>query len=85
MNFVYSAFSGGFLSCPQDRFPQHFGGSFWAKYPYFLPCLAAATFASMALLIMAAFLKEVGFWCSTCILFLKDLLDHANEEGHAAI
>jgi hypothetical protein len=34
---------------------------------------------------MAAFLKEVGFWCSTCILFLKDLLDHANEEGHAAI
>ncbi|RUS23867.1 hypothetical protein BC938DRAFT_474496 [Jimgerdemannia flammicorona] len=34
---------GGYLSNPVDKFSIFAGSSFWAEYPYFLPCLISAT------------------------------------------
>ncbi|KIJ62761.1 hypothetical protein HYDPIDRAFT_93712, partial [Hydnomerulius pinastri MD-312] len=50
---------GGGLSRPQDNWPELFSGSFWTKYPYFLPCAVSAGFTLFAALISAIFLKEV--------------------------
>jgi len=33
---------GGALAEPQDRWPKLFAGSFWGRYPYFLPCAVSA-------------------------------------------
>lgn len=49
---------GGTLSLPHERFPRYFSHPFWRDYPYFLPCLAAASFVFIAMVIAAAFLKE---------------------------
>ncbi|KAH9027355.1 MFS general substrate transporter [Lactarius hengduanensis] len=49
---------GGVLSRPQDRWPHMFSHPFWADYPYFLPCLVAATFTSLSFVIMALYLEE---------------------------
>lgn len=54
-----SPLMGGGLSRPHERFPSVFGGSFWRKYPYFLPCLAAAGFVFAAFLIALVLFKEV--------------------------
>jgi hypothetical protein len=49
------------LARPSDRFPTIFTGHFWKEYPYYLPCLAAGMFVLLALVIVAAFFKEVCF------------------------
>jgi len=51
-------FFGGVLSRPQDRWPDLFSHRFWGEYPYFLPCLAAVTYALLAFTLAAIFLKE---------------------------
>ncbi|KAN0130269.1 major facilitator superfamily transporter [Lactarius tabidus] len=51
---------GGVLSRPQDRWPNLFSHPFWGEYPYFLPCLAAATYALTAFTLAAIFLKEAN-------------------------
>jgi hypothetical protein len=56
-----SPFIGGVLSRPQDRWPDRFSHPFWAKYPYFLPCLIAAAYALVSLVLCAMYLKEVCF------------------------
>jgi len=50
---------GGNLARPQDHWPNLFSHSFWAKYPYFLPCLVVAVYCAISLIIVALFLKEV--------------------------
>ncbi|KAH9054510.1 major facilitator superfamily domain-containing protein [Lactarius vividus] len=49
---------GGILSRPQDRWPHIFSHPFWADYPYFLPCLVAAMFACLSLVITGLYLEE---------------------------
>ncbi|KAI6110539.1 MFS general substrate transporter [Pisolithus croceorrhizus] len=49
---------GGTLSRPQDHFPRLFGASFWAEYPYFLPCGIASAFAVVVFVVIVFFLKE---------------------------
>ncbi|KAF6743819.1 major facilitator superfamily transporter [Ephemerocybe angulata] len=50
---------GGSLSRPADRFPQSvFAGQFWKDYPYFLPCLATATYTALTFVVTAIWLKE---------------------------
>ncbi|KAI0302843.1 major facilitator superfamily domain-containing protein, partial [Multifurca ochricompacta] len=49
---------GGVLSRPQDRWPDLFSHPFWASYPYFLPCLAAAALSCLSFITAALFLKE---------------------------
>ncbi|KAF8267055.1 major facilitator superfamily domain-containing protein [Lactarius quietus] len=51
-------FIGGVLSRPQDRWPNLFSHPFWGEYPYFLPCLATATYALLSFSLAAIFLKE---------------------------
>jgi len=51
-------FIGGVLSRPQDRWPDLFSHPFWGQYPYFLPCLATATYGLLSLTLAAIFLKE---------------------------
>ncbi|XP_057807977.1 protein ZINC INDUCED FACILITATOR 1-like isoform X2 [Salvia miltiorrhiza] len=46
---------GGFLAQPADKFPGIFtSDSFWARFPYFLPCLITSIFA--------AFVTIACFW-----------------------
>ncbi|KAG2151375.1 MFS general substrate transporter [Suillus clintonianus] len=49
---------GGTLARPQDHWPRLFSGSFWTKYPYFLPCGVAACLLVLALVMMSIFLEE---------------------------
>ncbi|KIK98035.1 hypothetical protein PAXRUDRAFT_824362 [Paxillus rubicundulus Ve08.2h10] len=49
---------GGSLSRPQDHFPRLFAAGFWGDYPYFLPCLVAAMFATLTFIMILLFLKE---------------------------
>ncbi|KAH9164612.1 MFS general substrate transporter [Lactarius sanguifluus] len=49
---------GGFLSRPQDRWPDYFPQPFWANYPYFLPCLVVASFSLISFTIAAIFFEE---------------------------
>ncbi|KAH8977229.1 MFS general substrate transporter [Lactarius akahatsu] len=49
---------GGVLSRPRDRWPHIFSHPFWADYPYFLPCLVAAMFACLSLVITGLYLEE---------------------------
>jgi len=58
LGYVIGPFIGGVLSRPQDRWPQTFSHSFWADYPYFLPCLVAATFTCLSFVITALYLEE---------------------------
>ncbi|KAI0302851.1 MFS general substrate transporter [Multifurca ochricompacta] len=58
--YIIGPFIGGVLSRPQDRWPDHFSHPFWAKYPYFLPCLVASVYAFISFLISAMYLEEVG-------------------------
>ncbi|KIY69690.1 MFS general substrate transporter [Cylindrobasidium torrendii FP15055 ss-10] len=46
---------GGTFARPHERFPMVFTGEFWIKYPYFLPCLIAAS---------------CGFACVLLVLFV---------------
>ncbi|KAF8840911.1 MFS general substrate transporter [Paxillus ammoniavirescens] len=49
---------GGSLSRPQDHFPRLFAASFWGDYPYFLPCLVAAMFATLTFMMILLLLNE---------------------------
>ncbi|KAG1742471.1 major facilitator superfamily domain-containing protein [Suillus lakei] len=49
---------GGTLARPQDHWPALFSGTFWGKYPYFLPCAVAACLLVLALVVMSIFLEE---------------------------
>ena len=60
---------GGVLSRPQDRWPHIFSHLSWADYPYFLPCLVAATFTCLSIIVAAFYLEEV-----CCFLFLKKVV-----------
>ncbi|KAI0752769.1 MFS general substrate transporter [Daedaleopsis nitida] len=49
---------GGQLSKPHNRWPSVFSHSFWIKFPYFLPCAAAAAYSVFSFTITALFMKE---------------------------
>jgi len=49
---------GGSLARPSDRFPDHFTGDFWKRYPYYLPCLVASVILAMTFLVTQIFFKE---------------------------
>ncbi|PFH46778.1 hypothetical protein AMATHDRAFT_153861 [Amanita thiersii Skay4041] len=51
---------GGSLSRPQERFPKVFGNRFWKEYPYFLPCVATASFVLVMSIVTMVFLKETN-------------------------
>jgi hypothetical protein len=57
----FSPFIGGLLSRPQDRWPDRFSHPFWGEYPYLLPCLVAAAYALLSLVLSALYLKEVMY------------------------
>ncbi|KAH9015510.1 MFS general substrate transporter [Lactarius hengduanensis] len=56
-------FIGGMLSRPQDRWPSVFYHSFWAQYPYSLPCFVTAACGCASFTANVIYLKEV------CLLF----------------
>ncbi|KAI9455165.1 MFS general substrate transporter [Lactarius psammicola] len=58
LGFVIGPLIGGVLSRPQERWPQIFSHPFWANYPYFLPCLLAATFTCLSFVITGLYLEE---------------------------
>ncbi|KAI9452901.1 MFS general substrate transporter [Lactarius psammicola] len=58
LGYVIGPLIGGVLSRPQDRWPHIFSHPFWADYPYFLPCLVAASFACFSFVIVALYLEE---------------------------
>ncbi|KAH8979284.1 MFS general substrate transporter [Lactarius akahatsu] len=58
LGYVIGPLIGGILSRPQDRWPHIFSHPFWADYPYFLPCLVAAAFACLSLVITRLYLEE---------------------------
>ncbi|KAK7032774.1 major facilitator superfamily domain-containing protein [Favolaschia claudopus] len=53
-------FIGGSLSTPQKRFPGIFPGTFWAKFPYFLPCLVVSGFVFFSFVVVLLLFKEVA-------------------------
>ncbi|KAH9005447.1 MFS general substrate transporter [Lactarius hatsudake] len=58
LGHVIGPLVGGILSRPQDRWPHIFSHHFWADYPYFLPCLVAATFSFLSFIIAGMYLEE---------------------------
>jgi len=58
IGYMIGPLIGGILSRPQDRWSHTFSHPFWADYPYFLPCLVAATFTCISFVITALYLKE---------------------------
>jgi hypothetical protein len=58
-NYPRSPFLGGVLSRPHDHLPAIFAAPFWTDYPYFLPCLAAASFSLAAAVLVLLFFREV--------------------------
>ncbi|TFK98636.1 MFS transporter [Pterulicium gracile] len=51
---------GGLLARPAERWPPVFASSFWYKYPYFLPCAAAALVVLLTVCISSICLKETN-------------------------
>ncbi|KAJ7473393.1 major facilitator superfamily domain-containing protein [Mycena latifolia] len=49
---------GGLLARPQDHFPRLFSGTFWSRFPYFLPSLVVAGFLFLACFVVLAFFEE---------------------------
>ncbi|KAH9005438.1 MFS general substrate transporter [Lactarius hatsudake] len=58
LGYVIGPLIGGILSRPQDRWPHIFSHPFWAHYPYFLPCVVAAAFSFLSLVITRLYLEE---------------------------
>jgi hypothetical protein len=80
---------GGFLSHPAKHFPNRFGNNKFLKdHPYALPCLASSAISFVIFIVVALFLREVGYYghpgskTSLNILsrFLLTLLDHWLQE-----
>ena len=55
----FSPLVRGILSLPQDRWPNIFSNHLWADFPYFLPCLLAATFTCISFIIGVFYLEEL--------------------------
>ncbi|KAL4062219.1 major facilitator superfamily domain-containing protein [Scleroderma yunnanense] len=51
-------FYGGTLVKPHDHWPKLFSGTFWKRYPYFLPCIISALLAAAVFVTAALFLEE---------------------------
>ncbi|KAI0951418.1 hypothetical protein AcW1_008466 [Taiwanofungus camphoratus] len=49
---------GGVLSTPADHWPRTFRSKFWSKFPYFLPCIVAASISISAFVMTLVGLKE---------------------------
>ncbi|KAF9230341.1 MFS general substrate transporter [Melanogaster broomeanus] len=49
---------GGSLSRPQEQFAPLFSGTFWAEYPYFLPCFVVTIFAAFTFVVLLTCLNE---------------------------
>jgi len=78
---VIGSFLGGFLSRPQDRWPDHFSQPFWAEYPYSLPCLVVASFALIPFTLTAIFFEEtLGRRPSTTISRSQERTGSQHEE-----
>ncbi|KAH9015504.1 MFS general substrate transporter [Lactarius hengduanensis] len=58
LGYAIGPFMGGMLSRPQDRWPGIFSHSFWAEYPYFLPCSVAAACRCASFAANVIYLKE---------------------------
>lgn len=58
VGYIIGPFIGGVLSRPQDHWPDRFSHPFWATYPYFLPCLIAAAYAFVSLIVTTIYLEE---------------------------
>ncbi|KAH9005476.1 MFS general substrate transporter [Lactarius hatsudake] len=58
LGYAIGPFIGGMLSRPQDRWPGVFSHSFWAEYPYFLPCSVAAACGCASFAANVIYLKE---------------------------
>ncbi|KAH9039471.1 MFS general substrate transporter [Lactarius deliciosus] len=58
LGYAIGPFIGGMLSRPQDRWPGVFSHSFWAEYPYFLPCFAVAACGCASFTAGVIYLKE---------------------------
>lgn len=68
---------GGFLSHPERHAPVLFGGPFWRAYPFVLPCLVGAAFASISVLLGCVYLEEVSqleMTIATKIFIVNDML-----------
>ncbi|KAH9169258.1 MFS general substrate transporter [Lactarius sanguifluus] len=58
LGYVIGPLVGGVLSRPHDRWPHTFSHPFWVDYPYFLPCLVAASFTCFSFIATALYLEE---------------------------
>ncbi|KAH9165757.1 MFS general substrate transporter [Lactarius sanguifluus] len=58
LGYAIGPLIGGMLSRPQDRWPGVFSHSFWAEYPYFLPCSVAAACGCASFAANVIYLKE---------------------------
>ncbi|KAH9059738.1 major facilitator superfamily domain-containing protein [Lactarius vividus] len=58
LGYATGPFIGGMLSRPQDRWPHVFSHSFWAEYPYFLPCLVVAACGCASFTASLIYLEE---------------------------
>lgn len=63
---------GGTLARPQGRIPG-FSHSFWAKFPYFLPCAASAVYSAFAFALTLFLLKEVVVYARFVFLSFTQL------------
>ncbi|KAH9005485.1 MFS general substrate transporter [Lactarius hatsudake] len=75
LGYAIGPFIGGMLSRPQDRWPHLFSHSFWAEYPYFLPCLVVAGCGCASFTASLIYLEEV------CLLSSTAGSDTAGEES----
>lgn len=63
---------GGVFARPADRWPGFRESAFWRTYPYFLPCVIAASISVSAFVLAAIGLREVSNnSCSATQLLLK--------------
>ncbi|KAH9039470.1 MFS general substrate transporter [Lactarius deliciosus] len=58
LGYAIGPLIGGMLSRPQERWPDVFSHSFWAEYPYFLPCFAVAACGCASFAANVIYLKE---------------------------
>ncbi|KAM6490826.1 Major facilitator superfamily domain containing protein [Amanita muscaria] len=71
---------GGSLSHPHERLPAVVTSEFWREFPYFLPCLAVATFVLVCYIITLALFNELLTYpvvLSVCNYFCIALMEIA--------
>jgi len=83
VGYIIGPLVGGTLSRPQDRWPHNFSQPFWAKYPYFLPCLVIALYSCMSWVVMAIFLKEtMTFTHKSARIYSDTPQEESNDAAH---